>query len=95
MRYVLIVIAIILAMILFMTGCATTVEYESYYEPVHVYRVKTVKRIPVKQRIVTYHHTTHTKSYYKSYYPKRSRVIKKRRHKHFVKGRSGFFVHSH
>ena len=91
MKYWLILIAIILGMIMFMTGCATTTEYETYYEPVHVYRVKTIKHVPVTERVITYHHTTHIKSYH----PKRARVIKKRRHKHFVKRKSGFYVHSH
>ena len=91
MRFWLILIVIILVMIMFLTGCAVTTAHETYYEPVHVYRVKTVKRVPVTKRVVTYHHTTHVKSYY----PKRKRVIKKRRHKHIVKGKSGFYVHSH
>ena len=91
MRYWLILIAIILGMIMLLSGCAMTTEHETYYEPVHVYQVKTVKHVPVTKRVVTYHHTTHVKSYY----PKRKRVIKKRRHKHFVRGKSGFFVHTH
>ncbi len=91
MKYWFILIAIILGMIMFLTGCAVTSEYETYYEPVYVYRVKTVKRVPVTKRVTTYHHTTHVKPYYS----KRSRAIKKRRHKHFVRGKSGFYVHSH
>ena len=94
MKYWLILVAIIIAMIMLMTGCVTTSEYEayeSYYEPVHVYRVKTVERVPAKKRVYTYHHTTHVNLHY----PKNTRAVKKRRHKHFVKGKSGFYVHTH
>ena len=58
MRYVLICLAIILAMIMLMSGCATTTEYESYYEPVYVYKIKTVEHEivhkPSPKRIIRY-----------------------------------------
>lgn len=75
MRYVLICLAIILAMIMLMSGCATTTEYETYYEPVYVYKIKHVEHEivhkPQKKRYVRY-------IYKPKPVLKRRRVIKRR-----------------
>jgi len=42
MKRALMMILIILLAFLFMTGCAHRVSYETYYEPVRVYKVKRV-----------------------------------------------------
>ena len=62
MRYVLICLAIILAMIMLMSGCATTSEYETYYEPVYVYKIKSIDHEvvhkPTYKRVTRYVYRT-------------------------------------
>ena len=59
--------------------CGCTFKTYKYYDPPAVYEVR------------TYNHSHRT--YHKHYVKKKRKVL--RRHKHFIRGKSGFYIHAH